>query len=55
MSTTDTFKSSVHVLYRGDFQDSDFFDSMLIGHGIERPSEVDTLTIRATVETVESD
>jgi len=49
------FKPAVHILYRSDFQDSDSFDSLLIGHGVERPCEVDTLTIRATVETVDSD
>ena len=55
LNATKAFTPTVHILYRSDFKDSDFFDGMLISHGIERPCEVDTLTIRATVETVESD
>ena len=55
LDATKAFTPAVHILYRSDFQDSDFFDGMLISHGIERPCEVDTLTIRATVETAESD
>ena len=43
------YKQAMHVLYRKDFKNEDVFDTMLIHHGVERPCEVDELTICATV------
>ena len=50
MDTTEKgYKQAMHVLYREDFKNEDVFDTMLIHHGVERPCEVDELTIWATV------
>jgi len=46
-------KPAIHILYRSDFKDESFFEGMLELHGITDVADVDELTIRATVETVE--
>ena len=46
-------KPAIHILYRSDFKDESFFEGMLELHGITDVDDVDEITIRATVETVE--
>ena len=45
--------TATHVLYRSDFKDESFWEGMLELHGITDVDDVDEITIRATVETVE--
>ena len=47
------YKNATHVLYRSDFKDESFWEGMLELHGITDVDDVDEITIRATVETVE--
>ena len=47
------YKNATHVLYRSDFKDESFWEGMLEAHGITDVDDVDEITIRATVETVE--
>ena len=50
------FKPAVHVLYKSDFNDENFWSWLLEAHGIETSEEdgidYDEITIRATVESV---
>ena len=48
------FKNALHILYRDDFKNDEFFNGLLEGPGVERPCEVDSLTIWATPQRVES-
>ena len=47
------YKNATHVLYRSDFKDESFWDYILESHGITDVDDIDEITIRATVETVE--
>lgn len=50
----DKITHATHVLYRSDFRDSTFWDSILESHGIHQSEEDGVeyyeITIRATVE-----
>ena len=49
-------KPAVHVLYKSDFKDENFWSWLLEAHGIETSDEdgvdYEEITIRATVESV---
>ena len=50
------FKPAVHVLYKSDFKDENFWSWLLEAHGIETSDEdgvdYEEITIRARVESV---
>lgn len=47
--------AATHILYRSDFRDETMFDYILEAHGIDDVDDVDSITIRSTVECVEGE